>query len=166
MKRLYLMRHASAEIGDVTDKLANKDPGLTADGMTKARAAARGLEEFRIESDLLITSPLLRANQTAEIVAEVLRIPGGFVKRLDALKPEGTAIQLLEEIARLEGEAVFCVGHSPQLDDLISHILGCKSRITALKRTAVACLEIDSLTPPKGLLLWLFPPKALRRLGK
>ena len=166
MRRLYLMRHATAGASDPPERSADEDPPLTPDGITKARAAARGLAEHQIEASLFLTSPLLRAVRTAEIVALEFSVPIDQIRRTDALKPESSPSQLVEEIFVLEAEAVLCVGHSPQLDDVISHILGCRSRITALKKAAVACLELDSISPPRGLLLWLYPQKVLRRLGK
>ena len=95
MKRLYLMRHATAGASDLPERSADEDPPLTP-----------------------------------------------------------------------EAEGIRCVGQGPQLDDLISHLLDCRFRITALKKAAVACLERHSISPPRGLLLWLYPPKVLRRSGK
>ena len=160
------MRHATAGANDRPERSADEDPPLTPDGMTKARAAARGLAVLEIEASAFLTSPLLRAAQTAEIVSQVLVIPGDQIRRTDALKPESPPGQLMEELMRLDDEEVLCVGHSPQLDDVISHLLGCRVRVTALKKTAVACLELDSSSPPRGVLLWLYPQKVLRHLGK
>jgi len=160
------MRHATAGVSDRPERSADEDPPLTPDGMTKARAAARGLAELQIETSVFLTSPCLRAVRTAEIVAQVLGITGDQIRRTDALKPESSPSQLVEEIFVLEAEAVLCVGHSPQLDDVISHILGCRSRITALKKAAVACLELEPISPPRGLLVWLYPQRVLRRIGR
>jgi len=166
MKRLCLMRHAPAGAGDHAERSTDDDPSLTPNGMTKARAAAWGLAELEIEAPVLPTSPFLRAVQKAEIVSQVLGIPSDQIRRTDILKPGTSPSQLVEEILPLEAEAVVCAGHSPQLDDAISHIPDCQSRITRLKKAAVACLELSSGSPPRGFLLWLYPPRMLRRLGR
>jgi len=166
MRRLSLMRHASAGTSDRAERSGEEDPPLTADGITKVRAAARGLAELQIGVSQILTSPLSRAVQTAESVSQVLAVPGDQIRRTESLTPGAVPSRLLEEIHALEAAGILCVGHSPQSDDVISHVLDCRSRMTAMKKAAVACMELDSVSPPGGLLLWLHPQKALRRLGK
>ena len=164
--RLYLMRHATSSAGEEGNRTAGGDTGLTPNGMTKARAAAHGLAELRVELTYLLTSPLARAVQTGEIAAHVLGLPSSQVRRTETLQPGSKPALLVDEIARLEAEELLCVGHSPHLDDVIANLLGCPSRITALKKAAVACLQLEPVSPPRGLLLWLYPQKTLRRLGR
>jgi phosphohistidine phosphatase SixA len=104
--------------------------------------------------------------QTAEIVSEELGLPPDQIRHAAALRPGSSVKQLLEELSGIEAAEVLCVGHSPDLDNFISQVLGCPSRITALRKASVACLQIDSLSPAQGILLWLHPQKVLRRLGK
>ena len=96
----------------------------------------------------------------------MLAVPGDQIRRTESLTPGAVPSRLLEEIHALEAAGILSVGHSPQLDDVISHVLDCRSRMTAMKKAAVAGMELDSISPPGGLLLWLYPQKALRRLGK
>lgn len=163
---LYLMRHAAAASGESEGQPTDEDPGLTPQGMVKARVSARGLVRLRIHPTVLLTSPLSRALQTAEIVSEELGVPTDQIRSSDALQPTSPATQILEELSGIEAEEVLCIGHAPHLDDVISLLLGCPSRITALKKASVACLQVDSLAPARGVLLWLHPQKVLRRLGK
>jgi phosphohistidine phosphatase len=114
----------------------------------------------------VLSSPLLRALQTAEIISEELRLPPDQVRRSEALRPGSPVKLFLEELSGIGTGEVLCVGHSPDLDDFVSRLLRCPSRITALKKASVACLQIDSLSPTQGVLLWLHPQKVLRRLGK
>jgi phosphohistidine phosphatase len=164
--RLYLMRHATAGAGDAATRMADEDPPLTPNGMSKARAAAHGLAELRVEVGYLLTSPLARAVQTGEIAAHVLGIPGSQIRSTQALQPGSEPALLLDEMARLEAEEVLCVGHSPHLDDVISRVLGAPARITALKKAGIACLQLESVAPTRALLLWLYPQRVLRRLGR
>ncbi|MGC1491369.1 MAG: hypothetical protein WA798_08340, partial [Candidatus Acidiferrum sp.] len=61
---------------------------------------------------------------------------------------------------------LFVFGHAPQLNDLIATALGSKHHITSLKKAGVALIELKRVSPPSGQLLWLAPPKLLRRAGK
>jgi phosphohistidine phosphatase len=163
---LYLMRHAAAGGGESEDLPADDDRGLTPQGMVKARAAARGLVRLDVHPTALLTSPLLRAFQTAEIASEELGFQPDQIRHTEALRPASPVKQLLEELSGIAAEEVLCVGHSPDLDNVIAQVLSCTSRVTALKKASVACLQIDSLSPARGVLLWLHPQKVLRRLGK
>ena len=162
--RLYLMRHASAEEDGEPDNPS--DPGLTQEGQTKARAAARGLASFGIQPDALLTSPLRRAVQTAEIAAEELGIRNDRLIQSEALQPGSSPKQFLEKLSHIEENEVLCFGHAPHLDQLIAHLLGCGAPVTALKKTAVACLDLDPIEKGKGIVIWLFPQRALRRMAK
>jgi phosphohistidine phosphatase len=162
--RLYLMRHASAEEDGEPDNPS--DPGLTQEGMIKARSAARGLASLGIQPDTLLTSPLRRAVQTAEIVARELEVRQDRLVRSETLQPEANPARFLEELSPIEENEVLCLGHSPQLDEVIALLLGCGAAVTALKKTAVACLELDSVEKSKGILIWLFPQRVLRRIAK
>ena len=164
--RIYLMRHATSGSEEELSRSADEDPPLSPNGMTKARAVARGLAELRIELHCVLSSPLARAAQTAEIVSHALGVPAGQVRSTDALRPGTKPSVLIEEMARLGGEEVLCVGHSPHLDDVMASLLGCSSRITVLKKAAVACVQCEALSPPRGVLLWLYPQRVLRRLGR
>jgi phosphohistidine phosphatase len=164
--RIYLMRHAAAACADEETSVKGGGPGLSPQGLVRARAAARGLATLRIGSMALLTSPLVRAAETAEIAAQELGMPGDQIRRTETLHPASSAAQLLSELSQVEAEEALCIGHSPLLDDMISLLLGSASRITALKKTAVACIEIKSFSPPRGVLLWLHPQKVLRKLGK
>ncbi len=163
---LYLVRHGVAV--DRTDPECPADPErpLTRKGIEKTRAAMLGLRAQGIEPDVLITSPFLRAAQTAEIAAESLRYPRDKIRRSDSLKPGAEPAELWKELARLRSKEVICFGHAPNLDLVIASALGARSTVTSLKKAGVACVELDSVAPPKGRLAWLFPPKILRMLGE
>jgi len=116
-----------------------------------------------VKPSLLITSPYVRALQTAEIFAEVLAYPREKLRESAALRPGSSPSDFMKELAHSKAAEVMCFGHAPHMDQLISHIVGARSVFTALKKAGVACLELESAS--KGALLWLYPPKILRLVG-
>ena len=91
---LYLVRHGIAV--DPSDPKSPPEPErpLTAKGVQKTRAAALGLHELGVKPDVLITSPYVRAAQTAEIFAEALGFPQQKIRTHDALKPSGSPAEI------------------------------------------------------------------------
>ncbi len=162
---LYLMRHGPAISRDDPDCPPETERHLTPKGIEKTRAAARGLRALKIRPEIMLTSPFLRAVQTAEIACATLEIPMDKLRRLDALKPDTIPVHLFEELARLKDEEVMCFGHAPHLDEVIGYAVRAPAAFTELKKAGVACLEIQSFSPPRASLLWLHSPKALRDLG-
>ena len=164
--QLYLMRHGIA--------INRGDPGcpgeverhLTEEGIQKTRAAARGLTTLGIDPGAWLTSPFLRAVQTAEITAEEFGVAKGKIVRTDTLLPSGRPAEFFKEVSRLKAEEVICFGHAPQMDELIAFALGSRAMVTALKKAGVAALQMERLSPPSGVLLWLYTPKVLRLLGE
>ncbi|MGH9704710.1 MAG: SixA phosphatase family protein [Candidatus Acidiferrales bacterium] len=163
---LYIVRHGPAV--DRTDPEAPPDPErpLTQKGIEKTRAAMRGLREQDVKPALLITSPFLRAAQTAEIAAETLGYPREKIQRTNALVPSAEPAELWKELSKLKSKSVMCFGHGPNVDLVIASAMGMRIMITSLKKSGVACLELDSVSPPKGHLLWLLQPRMLRKLGE
>ena len=163
---LYLVRHGVAV--DPADPECPADPErpLTRKGIEKTRAAMLGLRAQGIAPDVFISSPLLRAVQTAAIAAEILRYPLDKIRRADCLKPDAGPAELWKELASVKAKEVICFGHAPNLDLVIASALGARSLVTSLKKAGVACVELDLVAPPKGRLAWLLPPKILRLLGE
>ncbi|HKS83725.1 MAG TPA: phosphohistidine phosphatase SixA [Candidatus Acidoferrales bacterium] len=162
---LYIVRHGIAV--DRADPKAPAEPErpLTAEGMKKARSAALGLREMGVKPDAFITSPYVRAAQTAEIFAEALGYSLEKIRSSDALKPSGNPTDFLKEVMHLRAKEVMCFGHAPHLDQLISLLAGGRGVFTELRKSGVACFERG---PSDGRwdLLWLLTPKLLRRLSK
>jgi phosphohistidine phosphatase len=162
--RLYLMRHGIAIDREDPDCPPEPERYLTPKGIQRTRSAARGLRTLRIKPTALLTSPYVRAVQTGEIVCEVLALDSKQLRTTDALKPEVKPARLVEELARFGGE-VICFGHAPQVDEFIAHAMRATAPFTALKKSGVACLDIDSLAPLRANLLWVLTSRILRRLG-
>lgn len=161
---LYIVRHGIAV--DKTDPKVPPDPErpLTAKGVQKTRAAVLGLKELGVKPDVLITSPYVRAAQTAEIFAEALGFPTAKVRVTDTLKPSANPTDFVKEISHLKGKEVMCFGHAPHLDQLISQLVGARGVFTELKKAGVASLEHVG-THTAWRLLWILTPKVLRQLA-
>jgi phosphohistidine phosphatase len=162
---LYLVRH-----GIAVDRADPKSPPeaerpLTATGVQKTRSAALGLRALGVKPDVLITSPYVRAAQTAEIFAEALGFSLEKIRVSDALKPSANPAEILKEIAHLRAKEAACFGHAPHLDLMISQLAGARGAFTELKKAGVACFEQVS---PHGRweLRWILTPKFLRKLGE
>jgi phosphohistidine phosphatase len=162
--RLYLMRHGIAIDREDPDCPAEPERYLMPKGIQRTRAAARGLRAMRVKPTTLLTSPYVRAVQTGEIVCEVLGLDPKQLRTTDSLRPEAKPIRLTEELARLQGE-VICFGHAPQIDEFIALALKATAPFTALKKSGVACLDIDSLSPLRATLFCVLTSRILRRLG-
>jgi phosphohistidine phosphatase len=160
---LYLVRHGIAI--DRTDPKAppEAERPLTARGVQKTRAAALGLQVMGAKPDVFITSPFVRAAQTAEIFAEALGFAPEKIRVSEALKPAENPANILKEIARLKAKEVACFGHAPHLDLTISHLAGARGAFTELKKAGAACFEHSP--HDRWHLRWVVTPKVLRDLG-
>lgn len=164
---LYIVRHGIAIDREDPKCPADPDRFLTAEGIEKTSEVAKGLAKISEAPDLVLTSPYVRAVQTAEIVGEALEYSKQKIRKTEALLPGAEPQQLFRELTREKDlSAVFVFGHAPHLDELIATALGSKHSISALKKAGVALVELKRLTPPNGQLVWLATPKLLRKVGK
>jgi len=161
---LYLVRHGIAI--DRTDPKSPPEPerALTAKGVQKSRLAALGLRSLGVKPDAVITSPYVRAAQTAEIFAETLGFSLGKISVSEALKPAANPAEILKEIAQLKAKEIACFGHAPHLNLLMAHLAEARGNYVELKKAGAACLEHTSARG-KWELLWVLTPKILRALG-
>ena len=165
--QLYIVRHGTAI--DREDPKCPSDPErfLTGEGVEKTKEVAKGVARIADAPDLLLTSPYVRAAQTAEIFAAALDYPKQKIRTTEALLPGAEALQLFRELAKdKEHSSVFAFGHGPNVDELIATSVGAKNHISALKKAGVALIELRRLVPPSAQLIWLATPKLLRKIGK
>lgn len=163
---LLVLRHAIAFPRDGGRWPDDAQRPLTPEGVRKARQAAAGLKRIAARPALVLTSPLVRARDTARIFAEGARWPEAV--ECEALSPAADPLELLAQLRSHDGKAgcIAIVGHQPHLGRLIALCLRGEARPEALelKKSAVACLEFAG--PPRagrGTLTSLLPPKALRK---
>jgi phosphohistidine phosphatase len=160
---LYLIRHGvAAERGE--DYPDDSKRPLTSSGMSKLRQEAKALNELGVCFDIIITSPLVRAKQTAEVLAGTLKEKPP-VTTSDALAPAVTPAAVVQEIGRHMRKArIALVGHEPNLGELAGRLIGAKSPIQ-FKKGAICRIDFDVL-PPKSLgqLQWFVTPRMLRKI--
>jgi phosphohistidine phosphatase len=161
---LYLVRHGIAV--DRTDPKCPPEPErpLTARGVQKTRSAALGLRAMGAKPDVMITSPFVRAAQTAEIFSEALGFAVDKIRVNDHLKPAANPADIIKEITHLRAKEVAFFGHAPHLDLTIAHLAGARTPFTELKKAGVACFEQSG--HGAWSLLWILTPKVLRDLGQ
>jgi phosphohistidine phosphatase len=161
---VYLIRHGlAAERGD--DYPDDSKRPLTSDGIAALRKEARALDTLGIGFDHIISSPLVRTRQTADVFAEHIETHP-TISNSDALAPAGSPAGVVQELARHAKKGrVALVGHEPNLGELAARLIGSRTPIP-FKKGAICRIDFESL-PPKGTgqLRWFVTPKMLRKLG-
>ena len=158
---LYLIRHGMAADRGPEFPDDSKRP-LTGKGIAALRREAKALNNLGVTFDLIITSPLTRTRQTADVFAEHLRGKPA-VATSDSLAPAGTPAAVIQEIAKHPRKSrIALVGHEPNIGELAARLIGARSPIQ-FKKGAVCRIDFEAL-PPKSLgqLVWFLPPKVLR----
>lgn len=163
---LYLVRHAiAAERG--SNYPDDRERPLTSEGVARFKQAVEGLKDFDLKLDLVLTSPLVRASHTAELLVAGI---GGKprLEVLEALAPGGRMTQVLDAVAKYAKRArhIALVGHEPDLGELAAKLLRARGTIE-FKKGAVCCMELDGAMPNgPGTLRWLLPPRVLRKIRR
>jgi phosphohistidine phosphatase len=166
MMQVYLIRHGIAVDREDPKCPPDTERPLTPKGIKRAHAAAQGLRALDVTPNAVLTSPWLRALQTAEIFCEAIGYPARKIIRTNALKGNSSPVELLQELQSLKAKVVFCFGHEPHLHMVIGHLLHTNAKITELKKAGIAVMELERFAPPEGRLLALYPPGTLRLLAK
>ena len=151
---LYFFRHGEADWPHWT-KPDDERP-LTDSGKKEVRQVAKLLGRLKVRPDLIVTSPLPRASQTARIAAEELKAK---LREDEALEPGFGMSELRTILKRHRSRVLMLVGHEPDFTTVISSLTGASLK---LSKAGVALLDIDP-EAEEGKLLWLFPPKFARK---
>lgn len=161
--QICLVRHAIAVERGSAKYVDDRARPLTPDGRRRMREAALGLKGL-ISLDAILSSPVLRAKQTAEILEDAFKVP---VKALDSLG-NGNHLDVVAACAAARQDAVALVGHEPWMSELLSVLLtGEPGAMSSVFRKGAAAL-VSTFGPPapgNGSLEWLIQPGTLRRLG-
>ena len=163
---VYIVRHGIAASKADPDNSSDSARPLTGEGIQKTREVAEGLKRLKVFPDLVLTSPWLRARQTAEIVADVLD-SSGRIQEMEELSGDRSVDDALQGLARYRShDSVMLVGHQPLLGELTSYLLSLSRGMQMdLRKSGVCVIEVERI-PPKspGMLLWMMTPKQLRLL--
>jgi len=163
---IYLLRHGLAE-----ERGAHPGPdeerALTAEGRRKVRRVGRAMGAMRLSFDVIFSSPLVRARQTAEIVAEMLRqqkrlqltehlVPGSLV---------AGQVAWLQKLRPAPG-CVLLVGHEPNFSGLTSYLLTGKGMLSVnFKKAGLCKLSAERLGAGGATLEWFLTPKLMELMG-
>ena len=161
--KLHLVRHATAS--DVAPNDAERE--LTREGREEARIAGAALAELDVRVSYILSSPLVRARQTAEIVSEALKVRDD-VALLYELANNASTTSLLKALRPYAscGE-ILLVGHMPSLSEHLAVLIGAPNgRAFPLGKAGVACIELTHLRTGAGQLRWLMRQKQLQEISK
>ena len=161
---IYLVRHAiAAERGEEWPD-DSKRP-LTERGMGRFKEVVRGLRSLDVALDEVFTSPLVRARQTADLLAA--GVDGkAIVKTLDALAPGHAPATVMAQLAKAARRPrLALVGHEPDLGELAAFLIGAQ-RALPFRKGGVCRIDVGGLAGKRaGSLVWFAPPRILRELG-
>ncbi len=154
---LHLLRHADAGDPESWTGPDSLRP-LSAKGRRQSKRLGDHLAAIGFTADVIVTSPKIRAEQTADIVGERLGVPVTVDDRLAG----GFDLESLDELLTDAGDPdrIVLVGHDPDFSDMLSSLCGPKLE---MKKGALARIETDRpIRAGRGTLRWLLPPDALK----
>jgi phosphohistidine phosphatase len=155
--RIYILRHGIAEDAPAGGSDANR--ALTQEGKQKLRAVLERARRAGVRPAVILTSPLKRALETAEIAASILEVSGDLV-RTNALAPNSSPERVWKEIRAQKAEEILLAGHEPLLSTLVAFLLGCDPLMVRMKKGALVCVDADADgTQPHGVLNWMLISK-------
>jgi phosphohistidine phosphatase len=162
--RLYVVRHAIAE------ERGEKFPDdslrpLSGKGIERFQKVARGLRALEVSLDRILTSPLVRSRQTADILAAELDGRPNVVE-VRALVPDASYDDLIVALEACRGlSSIAIVGHEPSIGKIAARLAGMRAPLE-FKKGAVCRVDVDTLPPAgPGALRWFATPKILAPLG-
>jgi phosphohistidine phosphatase len=164
---LYIIRHAIAVDEGTSDYESDSERPLTDKGRKKMRQIAKGLRNLGIEFDLILSSPYVRARETAEILADVFKMKKKIVFS-DNLIPLGNPELLITEVnEKYSVDSMAVVGHEPHLSGLVGLLVAENAKIdVTLKKGGVCYLSADDLhLEHRATLEWLLTPGILTEIS-
>lgn len=167
--KLYILRHADAgNHGDPAYANDDERP-LSPKGIARTEDLARQLKRWKIEFDVILTSPLVRARETAEIVARRLRLKERVVLT-EQLAPSGDVVKLVVEVNSMlpTPENLLLVGHEPYLGQMISRLCTAHSDLAlTLKKGGLCRLDVEALRAERcAYLEWMLEPSVIESKRK
>jgi phosphohistidine phosphatase len=160
--QLVVIRHAIA-VERGTPGIPDEQRPLTPEGVEKFKEVAKGIARLVDRPHALLTSPWLRAKQTAAIAAAAW---GGIEPKETAALAGGSFAEQAAELDRHAADAIVAVvGHEPYVSDLLAHLLGARhADRLPFKKGGAALIDLPGRVADGGRLVWFLPPKVLRKL--
>ena len=163
---LYLLRHGIAVERGARRYANDAERPLTAKGRRKLRRAAAAISAMELSFDVILSSPLVRARQTAELIAKTLHCRHRL-QLTESLAPGSNAAGLVQRLRQLKPQSALLVGHEPDLSALVSRLLTGGTKLAArLKKGSLCRLSIERLQASRCASLdWLLTPSQLEMMG-
>jgi len=165
---LYLMRHGLAVERGAPGYDSDRERPLTSKGERKVRRVAEALVRMEVSFDAIVSSPLVRAQQTADLVSEEMKCKEK-VQLTEHLAPAGSAKDLVNLLQHLPGspQAILLVGHEPDLGLLAATLLAGGDQVTIVfKKGGVAKLAVEGLRAGRcATLEWLLTSRQLEMMA-
>jgi len=155
--KCYFLRHGIAEANSASGR--DYDRVLTREGVHRMTREAKTIAKLDLGLDVIVSSPLLRAKQTADIVAAEIKSKDRVVEDSRAgiaFDPENLAAMLSDHS---DAGAILFVGHEPGMSMTIGSVVGGMN--IDFKKGSLACVELSKRNATSGNLLWLVPAKVL-----
>jgi phosphohistidine phosphatase len=168
MRKSLSFRELRSQL-DKKNNFTDEKRELTNEGRERMREVVKGLLKLSVELDLILTSPLVRAVETAEIVAGGLGLSKKEIVQTDNLKPGASTDRLFAEIKKHASvESLALVGHQPDMGEIISRVVQGNGNLSVVLKKGSVCLinVIETVPTLHGNLMWLLTPKQLRLLAK
>ncbi len=163
--QLFLIRHGVAEErGDAWPDDAKRP--LSEDGIERFQRSARALARLDVWIDVVLTSPLVRARQTADIVASAFD-PRPSIITIESLAPGGSYAALVADLEKHGRKTrIALVGHEPGIGELGARLIGSRHSFE-FKKGAVCRIDVDEIPPVgPGDLRWFLTPKVMASIKK
>jgi phosphohistidine phosphatase len=159
--KLFFLRHGIAE--DAHGGMRDADRALTEEGRRQLAQIAEALLRLDVRPGVIVTSPLVRARETAEIVAPALGAP---VEIADELQPGCILDDLQRVVSRFDADRIMVVGHEPDFSSMAARLINADERGLELKKAGLIRVDVDgSPRPGRGRLTALLTPKMLRLMA-
>ncbi len=160
---IYLVRHGAA-----LTKEDDPERHLNKDGLDQCHLSGRALRRLDIKFDLVISSPKVRARQTAEIIADEVDYPKDEIKITETLEPTASPKDTISYLNNFtEKNKIMLAGHLPLLGNLVSELLSENTQISLYFEAGAVCqIDVDQPISHAGIFRWFLTPEQLRLIAQ
>lgn len=165
---LYIVRHAIAVDEGTPEYEQDSERPLTDKGRKKMRQIAKGLRKLGVEFDLILSSPYVRARETAEILAEVFKMKKKIAFSENLIPMADPELLIPEILEKYSVDNIALVGHEPHLSALVGALIAGNTTLDiTFKKGGVCYLAADDLhhDDHRATLEWLLTPGILVKMG-
>jgi|KBSMisStaDraftv2_1062788.scaffolds.fasta_scaffold49520_3 phosphohistidine phosphatase len=160
---IYILRHGEAEMRETGQ--ADSDRKLTVYGKRDLKAVLKVARKLGVAPQVILSSPLRRAQETAKIAAEILH--SKHVVETKSLVPDASPELVWKEIGGLQKvDSILIAGHNPHLGSLMAMLLEAALMVDLKKGALVRITTPSRLGPPRGVLKWMITPRIAKMLAK